>query len=317
MEALLLNKWKYCIASFFMMMFVVCDLMFDFLFSFNGHNIVSLMFTLGASLIVFVCTWNVKKTEIINQVDGLASFIRSNFDKAQVVFSILDIVCGIISVCSSILVFSCIFKAVKLVYIPTKILVVCNKEKTLIKPIIQFSLVWASVRLINKKGGAMFEFLKRNKWTLIFGTILGGLATFATIKVLPLYFTLPLWLVIVLSVVAFCVIFAIAYFLGSDTAKSILFRVAKNFLPADQYEQLVSICDRMIADAKEKQEDERAKQIAEKRFNLEKKAELKASQKAEKKVNKESTTSAKLAFEEKIKKELDALKQADGQNVTE
>ena len=318
MEALVIKRVNYYVAAFFMLIFVLCDLMFDFLFTFNGSNIVSFMFTLGASAIVFVCTWKIKKAELQNSFNEVSKFIKSNFDKAQVIFSILDIVCGIISILSSLMVFAFIFKVVKILYIPTKILVVCNKEKTLVKPVVQFSLIWVSMRLLNKKGGAMLNFLKRNKWTLIIGTILGALTSFATLKVLPLYFALPTWLLIVICAVVFVGIFALAYFLGGDTAKSILFRLAKKFLPAEEYNTLVDYCNNLLTKVQEKQEDEKAKEVAKKRFNAEKKAEQKAAHKAEKQEQKElATNTAKQVFEEKVQKELDALKQAVSQEVGE
>lgn len=318
MEALAVKQANYYVAAFFMLMFVLCDLMFDFLFTFNGSNIISFAFTLGASAIVFICTWKIKRTEMTSSYKEFTTFIKSNFDKAQVIFSVLDIICGIISIVSSLMIFACIFKIIKIFYIPTKFLVVCNKEKSLLKPILQFSYIWVSMRLLNKKGGAMLNFLKRNKWTLIIGTILGGIGSFATFKVLPAYINLPLWLLIVVVALMFVAIFAATYFLGGDTTKSILFRNAKKLLPAEEYNTLAEYCNKLLAKVEEAQEDEKAKEVAKKRFDAEKKAELKATKKAEKLEQKENATNtAKQVFEEKVQKELDALKQADSQEVGE
>lgn len=129
-----------------MVLFVVNDLVFDFLFNFNTSDYISFAFTLAASIITFVCTFKITKDKISAQADKMTTFIKSNFNKWQVIFSILDIVCGIISILSGLAFLAGIFKIVKFCYLPTKFIVVTNKSKTIIKTVTRTSLIWTAGR---------------------------------------------------------------------------------------------------------------------------------------------------------------------------
>lgn len=141
-------KIRYYIAIAVMCLFVVNDLVFDFLFDFEGSDAISFCCTLIAAIIVFYYTYKVKKDNVAGKFQDTAKFIQSNFDNWQVLFSILDIICGVISLLSGIAFLSCFFKIIKVGYVPVKITVVANKSKTTIKAISKFSNLWIAGRLL-------------------------------------------------------------------------------------------------------------------------------------------------------------------------
>lgn len=145
------------VASILMLIFVASDLLFDFAFNFNASDYIAFGFTLAASIITFVATYKVKQKEILTAFDKTTAFVQSNFNNWQVVFSVLDIVCGLISILAGIVFIGGVFKFVKVCYLITKFMVVTNKSKTVLKSISKFSLLWTSGRILYKteQGGKM------------------------------------------------------------------------------------------------------------------------------------------------------------------
>lgn len=138
------------IASVLMLVFVASDLLFDFVFNFGASDYIAFGFTLAASIITFVATYRIKRQQLLNTFDKTIIFLKSNFNNWQVVFSILDIICGLISIFSGLLLIGGIFKVVKVGYLITKFIVVTNKSKTILKSISKFSLLWVSGRIFYK-----------------------------------------------------------------------------------------------------------------------------------------------------------------------
>ena len=150
--ALKKRKVKYIIAVVVMLLFVLNDLIFDFLFDFQSSDYIAFACTLIAAIIVFYCNHKMKRDKVEDKFEDAAHFIKSNFDNWQVLFSILDIICGIISLLSGIAFFACFFKAMKIGYVPTKVIVVVNKEKSVIKGVSKISCLWVSGRLLSESG---------------------------------------------------------------------------------------------------------------------------------------------------------------------
>ena len=151
------------VASILMLIFVASDLLFDFAFNFNASDYIAFGFTLAASIITFVATYKVKQKEILTAFDKTTAFVQSNFNNWQVVFSILDIVCGIISILSGLIIIGGVFKYVKVSYLITKFIVVTNKTKTLAKSVGKFSLLWTAGRILTKKQGGEMSTKKFSK----------------------------------------------------------------------------------------------------------------------------------------------------------
>ena len=145
-------KVRYLIAVFLMLFFVLNDLAFDFLFNFQGSDYISFACTLIAAIIVFYCNYSIKKNHITTEFESASEFIKSNFDNWQVVFSILDIICGVVSILSGLALLAAIFKVVKIGYVPVKITVVTNKGKSIVKAVSKVSLLWTSGRLLSEDG---------------------------------------------------------------------------------------------------------------------------------------------------------------------
>lgn len=163
------------VASILMLIFVASDLLFDFAFNFNASDYIAFGFTLAASIITFVATYKVKQKEILTAFDKTTAFVQSNFNNWQVVFSILDIVCGIISILSGLIIIGGVFKFVKVSYLITKFIVVTNKTKTLAKSVGKFSLLWTAGRILTKKQGGKMNTKKLSKIQIasIIGAVVG------------------------------------------------------------------------------------------------------------------------------------------------
>lgn len=163
------------VASILMLIFVASDLLFDFAFNFNASDYIAFGFTLAASIITFVATYKVKQKEILTAFDKTTAFVQSNFNNWQVVFSILDIVCGIISILSGLIIIGGVFKFVKVSYLITKFIVVTNKTKTLAKSVSKFSLLWTAGRILTKKQGGKMNTKKLSKIQIasIIGAVVG------------------------------------------------------------------------------------------------------------------------------------------------
>lgn len=163
------------VASILMLIFVASDLLFDFAFNFNASDYIAFGFTLAASIITFVATYKIKQKEILTAFDKTTAFVQSNFNNWQVMFSILDIICGIISILSGLIIIGGVFKFVKVSYLITKFIVVTNKTKTLAKSVGKFSLLWTAGRILTKKRGGKMNTKKLSKIQIasIIGAVVG------------------------------------------------------------------------------------------------------------------------------------------------
>lgn len=163
------------VASILMLIFVASDLLFDFAFNFNASDYIAFGFTLAASIITFVATYKVKQKEILTAFDKTTAFVQSNFNNWQVMFSILDIVCGIISILSGLIIIGGVFKFVKVFYFLAKFFVVTNKTKALAKSFGKFSLLWTAGRILTKKQGGKMNTKKLSKIQIasIIGAVVG------------------------------------------------------------------------------------------------------------------------------------------------
>ena len=172
------------VASIFMLLFVASDLLFDFAFNFNASDYIAFGFTLAAAIITFVATYKLKRQEILTAFDKTTAFVQSNFNNCQVVFSILDIVCGIISILAGLVFIGGVFKFVKVFYFLAKFFVVTNKTKALAKSVGKFSLLWTAGRILTKKQGGEMSTKKISKTQIIAiiliicGAVYGALAYF-------------------------------------------------------------------------------------------------------------------------------------------
>ena len=281
---------KYIIAIVLMLMFVFCDLLFDLALTFEASDLIAFIFTLLSAVIVFIYSRQVRHDEMVLKYSKITTFIKSNFDKWQVIFSILDIVCGLISILST-LYLAYVFKIVRFVYVPVKMLVVMNKFKSEIKPIAKFSYFWLGMRLLNKKGGrVMKNFLKSNKETLIYGFLVSGLCAVTTYFSLPNFIAVSNVVAILISAGVFILVYALGFRIGFDTIESLALRDAKKNLNEQKYTEIVSAYNSAVAEVKaQKENDELLKKV-----NAEAEKRLKAKQIAEAKEQKQVVENKKI-----------------------
>ena len=306
------NHKDYYIAAILMLVFVFNDLIFDYLFTFDSSDFISFLFTLAASIIVFVWNKKLKSSKITGEFENISKFIKSNFDNWQVIFSVLDIVCGLICLCSSLSLLACVFKALKIVYIPTKIIVVTNKEKSLITAVSKASIVWVIGRTItkNKKGEEkkmkkVFTNIKNNPRTIIFGLIAAFVFGVAAHSLLTTFVPMtPVWLLWTIVGIFAVVAFIGCCWIGWDKAEQAVLRTAYKFLGAEKYSQLVAYCDKLkleqaaenkVASENKVAEKEKAKadKAAEKQKKLDEKEALALAKKKEKEEAKNAEIKAK------------------------
>lgn len=155
------------VASIFMLLFVASDLLFDFAFNFNTSDYIAFGFTLASAIITFVATYKLKRQEILATFNKTTAFVQSNFNNWQVVFSVLDIVCGLISILAGLVFIGGVFKVVKVLYLIAKFVVVTNKTKTIVKSVSKFSLLWTAGRLFYKSQGGEMSTKKISKTQIV------------------------------------------------------------------------------------------------------------------------------------------------------
>jgi len=303
---------KYIFAIVFMLLFVFNDLLFDLALSFEASDIIAFIFTLLSAIIVFIYAGQVKRDEMVLKYSKFTAFIKSNFDKWQVIFSVLDIICGLISILST-LYLAYVFKVVKFVYIPVKTMVVVNKFKSEIKPIARISYFWLGMRLLNKKGGrVMKNFLKSNKETLIYGFFVSGLSAVTTYFALPKFVAVSNVVAILIAVGVFIGVYALGFRIGFDTIESLALRDAKKNLTEQKYTEIVAVYNNAVAEVKaEKENAELLKKVnaeAEKRLKAKQIAEAK--EKAQVEVN-NKVDAEKEQFEALVNAKLADLEKAD------
>lgn len=241
---------QYLTASILMIFFVLSDLLFDFVFNFSGSNYLSFGFTILASITTFLGSNGVIKFEIKHKTDKISLFIKSNFNSPQVIFSILDIICGLITILSGTIFFWGIFKVLKIVYIPTKFIVVANKGKSLFKAISNFSLMWIIGRLLtnNFKGGIMVKtWIKNNSLTLTYCIIISPLSVLLTYTYINSLVQLELWANILIGVATFILTCILIILLGGDKVKQAVFRGLSKHLDEDNYEKVVEFANSLLA----------------------------------------------------------------------
>ena len=257
MEVSIENKdYKgYYIASIFMFIFILNDLIFDYLFNFTGSDLVSFVFTLATSIIVFIWNRKLKASRLAGDFEKISKFIKSNFDNWQVIFSFLDIICGIISLIAGLSMFACIFKALKIFYIPAKIISVTNKEKTIITTISKGSLMWTVGRIItktNKYKGENFsmkkllENIKNNPKTIFYGFISGGIFGYSAFSLIEKYIpTIPnLYKYLIIGVISILAFLGCCW-IGWDKMGQYALRTAHKTLSATHYNELLITLDNL------------------------------------------------------------------------
>lgn len=320
---------RYLLATVLMLFFVVNDLVFDFVFDFGGSDYISFSCTLIAAIIVFYCNFAIKRRKLTSEFENAETFIKSNFDNWQVVFSVLDIICGAISILSGLAFLGAIFKVVKIGYVPVKITVVTNKGKSIVKAAAKVGLLWTSGRLLseqnnNRENEGMFKkiglafknvglWIYSNKKTILgtIAAIASGVATAMAVHSDIIAF-LPALVVFNINVTPY---FAGLLMFGLTelgvTGKG--FETIKEFFARIAAEKDKKAEEKALKEQEKKQaETEKEKKIAQKKFESDEKKAAKLLKKleAEEKAleEKKAAEAAKKAEEDRINALVEELK---------
>lgn len=308
------NHRSYYIASIFMFIFILNDLIFDYLFTFNGSDLVSFIFTLATSIIVFIWNRKLRTMRMAGDFEKVSKFIKSNFDNWQVIFSILDIICGIISLLAGISMIACVFKALKIFYVPAKIVSVTNKEKTIITTISKGSLMWTVGRTItqkNKYKGENFsmkkllENIKNNPKTIFYGFISGGIFGYSAYSLIEKYIS-TIADVYKYFIIGFVCILAFlgCCWIGWDKMGQYALRTANKTLSPELYNELLITLDNFntMQKAQNKVIADDAKAERQKKSDEKKAIALEKKQRKEKEKQEENARIQKLVDDIKAKR---------------
>lgn len=137
--------------------FLICLVIFfttsDLVCSFVGKTIPAAICSIVSAICVFVGYFAIKKANTEKNIEKLTKFVKSNFDKWQIVLSVLDVLCSMVSVFTSIVAFGMLFRSIiftKILFTPAKIVTISNKFKTVTQPLLIFCFVWVFIRMRNK-----------------------------------------------------------------------------------------------------------------------------------------------------------------------
>ena len=287
--------------------FTICDLVVSGL----QLLITSLIFSSITMVITFVGKHKSKALQIEKGIDETIDFIKSNFDKGNLILSIIDVLCCIVAILMGCFVIALISRSV----LALRLIVVINKYKTVSYSIIFFIIFYLfkrrKARMAEnqnevkkekvsfwKKIGTAFkvagQWIFANKKSII-GTIFATISgiTSAMVANADLIFSLPALMFIGINWTA--VIVGVLVFAGVEVGV-----VGKGF------ETIAQFCNRISIKKAEKIQQQNEKVVA----KAEKKAaklEAKKIAKAEALVEQRKKEAEKLAKENAEKAEIEAL----------
>ena len=174
-----LNKFFYVLIAI-IIFFTTSDLVFGF----SGMTIVAACCSLVSAFLVFWGYFKVQKVKVEVGIDTVTKFINSNFNKFQIVLSVLDVVCSIIVVITSILAFGVFFRTMiltKILFTPTRLITISNKFNTITKPLLVFCFCWVYLRVKNRIKERKMSNIKLSKAQIIFMGVAFGLGVLYSI----------------------------------------------------------------------------------------------------------------------------------------
>lgn len=137
--------------------FMICLIIFfttsDLVCGFAGQPIPAAICSIISAIFVFVGYFAIKKANTEKSIESLTKFVKSNFDKWQIILSLLDVICSMVSVFTSIIALGMFFRSIiftKILFTPAKIVTISNKFKTVTQPLLIFCFVWVFIRMKNK-----------------------------------------------------------------------------------------------------------------------------------------------------------------------
>jgi hypothetical protein len=266
------QKVVICLLIILSIMFTVADLIASGLQKLT----LSLIFSSVTTVITCYGSLKTKLLKVQEKADKYIKFIKSNFNKASIVFAVLDVICSIIAVLSGIFIIALISRST----IALRLLILMRKYKT-VGVTIWFIAMYYFIRRVKmadeqnekipfiKRVGAFFKkvglFIWANKKSIcgtIFATISGITTAIATnedvIISLP---ALPLWGINMTAVIVGVLVFAGVEVgvigKGFETISTFIERVKVQKTQKEEEKEKA-----LVSKAEKKQEKAEAKKLA-------------------------------------------------------
>lgn len=121
---------------------LICIIVFfttsDLIASLTNHLAIASVSSLLSGLAVFVGAYTLKVAKLDDTVTHSIDFIKKNFSKSSIIFSILDIICSLIALFTGFILIGLLFRAT----IAIRIVVILNKFQTITRLILIGSLIY-------------------------------------------------------------------------------------------------------------------------------------------------------------------------------
>lgn len=143
-----INKIFYILIGF-IVFFTTSDLVSGF----ANKPIFAAICSVISAIIIFIGYFKIVKIKAENGALKISKFIKGNFDKWQIILSVLDVICASITIFTSVMAIGMMFRTIimfKVLFTPAKVITITNKFKTATKPLIIFCFVWTFIRLKNR-----------------------------------------------------------------------------------------------------------------------------------------------------------------------
>lgn len=230
----------------------LCFALIDLICGFSGCPDVASLFSMLSALIIGIGAYKTRMLSINSGVDKSIGYIKKNFDKWNVILSILDVICSLVALLSGFAVVGVITG----IGLAGRIIVLIYKFRSVSFIVIGFVIIY----LFKRRNKSMSKFLlniKNNPRTLIFGVLSAGVFGFAGYYVANLVFaSLVPWLAYPIAAIFGLAGFLLCCWIGWDNVKSIVFFQARKTLSPENYDKLV---DTVAELENEQAEEQKAK----------------------------------------------------------
>jgi len=215
-----------------------------------------------SGLFTFIGTALRKEKDLEKGVSKQVDYICNNFNNANIILSILDIICSIIALFTSIVAIGIIFRSA----IALRFIITISKVRTVLKWCLMIVAVYLTTRLnfLKKEKIKMWKNMitniKNNPRTIIFGIICAGVFGYGAYYFSELFFgdLMSLFATITIGICFAVLSFIGCCWIGWDNVKSIVFWVAKKVLNTENYEKLIAFANELM---KQQKAEEEAKRI--------------------------------------------------------
>ena len=121
---------------------LICVVVFfttsDLIASFTNQLAIASISSILSGIAVFIGANKLKVAQLDNSITGGIDFIKTNFNKSSIIFSILDIICSLIALFTGIVIIGIIFRATFAI----RVVVILNKFQTITRFVLMGSLIY-------------------------------------------------------------------------------------------------------------------------------------------------------------------------------